>query len=295
MSTSGNLEHWELLAGFHGTGSDDYYDVPALIRGEMSLRPLEMAGLDTATRGSGVDGLRVAHVQSHIGIDTVHLARLGATVTAFDFSPVALERLHTIAAACGVEVDTVLADSQALGSTHFAAWHGRFDVVYATIGVICWIADLDAWMQGAAALLKPGGRLLLLDVHPLYCMGESFTPLVLDFPYVNDGPRHFEGSGSYANPDADLPWLIEEYAWSIGETVNAAIGAGMTIVRLDEHVASASDPRGDCMTREPDGLFRLRAGRGGAGALPEPLPVLFTLVAERPGPRGTLSEDEPVG
>ena len=57
----------------------------------------------------------------------------------------------------------------------------------------------------------------------------------------------------------------------------------------------APSPRGDCMTREPDGLFRLRAGRGGAGALPEPLPVLFTLVAERPGPRGTLSEDEPVG
>ena len=77
--------------------------------------------------------------------------------------------------------------------------------------------------------------------------------------------------------------------------VMGMFGAGMTIVRLDEHVASASDPRGDCMTREPDGLFRLRAGRGGAGALPEPLPVLFTLVAERPGPRGTLSEDEPVG
>ena len=160
-----------------------------------------------------------------------------------------------------------------------------------------WQAEetIAALEQGAAALLKPGGRLLLLDVHPLYCMGESFTPLVLDFPYVNDGPRHFEGSGSYANPDADLPWSIAGYAWSIGETVHAAIGAGMTIVRLDEHVASASDPRGDCMTREPDGLFRLRAGRGGAGALPEPLPVLFTLVAERPGPRGTLSEDEPVG
>jgi SAM-dependent methyltransferase len=281
MAVEGNLGHWESLASFHGTGQDDYYDIPALIRGDMSLRPVELAAVDAATQGRGVSGLNVAHVQSHIGIDSVHLARLGARVTAFDFSAAALERVRTIANSCDVEVETVLADSQQLGTADFSRWHGRFDVVYATIGVICWIADLDAWMTGAAALLKPGGRLLLLDIHPLYNMAESFNPLVLDFPYVNDGPRHFEGTGSYANRDADLPWAVDEYAWSIGETVNAAIGVGLVIVRLDEHVEAASDPRGDCMVREPDGLFRLRAGRGGGDGPPEPLPVLFTLVAEK--------------
>jgi SAM-dependent methyltransferase len=281
MTSGGNLEHWESLAAFHGTGSDNYYDVDALIRGEMSFRPVERAGIDVATRGRGLKGLDVAHVQSHIGIDSVHLAREGAHVTAFDFSPEALQRVRGISEACGVNIETVLADSQTLASTEFARWHGRFDVVYATIGVICWIADLDAWMRGAAALLKPGGRLMLLDLHPLYGMGETFEPLVLDFPYVNDGPRHFEGSGSYANPDADLPWSIDEYAWSIGETVTAAIEAGLAVVRLAEHVEAASDPRGDCMTREADGLFRLRIGRGAGDRPPEPLPVLFTLVAEK--------------
>jgi SAM-dependent methyltransferase len=295
MASDGNLEHWEMLASFHGTGQDDYYDIPALIRGDMSLRPVERAGIDIALAGREMAGLRVAHVQSHIGIDSVHLARLGARVTAFDFSPMALRRLRDLAAECGVDIATVVADSQELASDEHRSWHGRFDIVYATIGVICWIADLEAWMQGVAALLKPGGRLLLLELHPLYNMGDSFEPLVLDFPYVNDGPRHFEGSGSYANPDADLPWSIEEYAWSIGETVNAAIHAGLTIVRLDEHVESAADPRGDCMTREPDGLYRLRAGRGAEGRPPEPLPVLYTLVAAKPGPRGNLSEDEPAG
>ena len=295
MASAGNLEHWQALAAFHGTGADDYYDIPALIRGDMSLRPIEKVGLDVATRGSGVDGRRIAHLQSHIGIDSVHLARLGARVTAFDFAPVALERLGQIADECGVVVETVLADSQELASPRFAMWHSGFDVVYATIGVTCWIRDLDAWMAGVAALLKPGGRLLLIEIHPLYNMAESFTPLVLDFPYVSDGPRHFEGTGSYANPTADLPWSVDEYAWSIGETVNAVIGAGLSVVRLDEHVESASDPRGDCMTRESDGQFRLRIGTGRAGGSAEPLPVLFTLVAERSAPRGTLSADEPAG
>ncbi|MCX6432345.1 MAG: class I SAM-dependent methyltransferase [Actinobacteria bacterium] len=282
MADSGNLGHWEDLAAFHGTGNDIYYDIPALISGGMSLRPMEVDALGLATRGLGVDGLAVAHVQSHIGIDSIHLARLGAHVTAFDFSPTALARLRDLAAQCDVEIRTVQADSQELASAAFAEYQGEFDVVYATIGVVSWIADLEAWMRGAAALLRPGGRLMLLELHPLVCMPEKTDPLVVDFPYVNDGLRHYEGTGSYANPDADLTWSIEQYGWSIGETVNAAIDAGLAIVRLIEHVEAPFDPRGDILVQEDDGMFRLRLGTGANGAPAEPLPVLFTLVAERP-------------
>lgn len=285
VTTSGNFEHWEDLAAFHGTDRDSYYDIPALVRGDLGLRPIESAGLEAAAGGRPVTGLDVAHVQSHIGIDTIHLARMGAKVTAFDFSPMALRRLRDLAADCGVSVTTVLADSQELVGAGYSAWHGTFDIAYATVGVITWIADLGAWMRGVAALLRPGGRLVLIDVHPLYCMIDSTDPLVLDFPYVHDGVRHFEGTGSYANPDADLTWAIDQYAYSVGETVNAAIAAGLSVVRLDEHVATTFDPRGQLMLREPDGVLRLRVGAGVDGAPAEPLPVLFTLVAERPADR----------
>jgi SAM-dependent methyltransferase len=284
MDTTGNLQHWEELAAFHGTGNDRYYDLTALVAGETSLRGLEAQAVELATRGLGVSGLDVAHVQSHIGIDTIHLARMGARVTAFDFSPMALQRLRELAARCDVEVATVVADSQELTDPSRRAYHGRFDVVYATVGVISWIADLDAWMRGAAALLRPGGRLVLLELHPLLCMPETTDPLVVDFPYVNDGARHYEGTGSYANPDADLTWSIDQYAWSIGETVNAALDAGLGVVRLIEHVESPFDPRGDILVREDDGMFRLRMGQGRDGDPAEPLPVLFTLVAEKPLP-----------
>ncbi len=76
------------------------------------------------------------------------------------------------------------------------------------------------------ALLRPGGRLVLVELHPLLCMPETIEPLVMDFPYANDGVRHYEGTGSYANPDADLAWSIDQYGWSLGETVNAALGSG---------------------------------------------------------------------
>ena len=292
--SSDNLQHWESLAAFHGTGNDDYYDLPSLIAGNTHLRDLERSALVRAAQGGDLAGLRVAHVQSHIGIDSILMARLGAKVTAFDFSPTALLRLRELATECGVSIRTVVADSQDLASAAFAEYHGRFDIVYATIGVVSWIADLDAWMRGVAALLRPGGRLALLELHPLICMFETASPLVADFPYINDGVRHYEGTGSYANQQADIAWQIDQFAWSLGETVMAGQSAGLQLVHLEEHVAAPFDPRGGLLTKEEDGLFRLRLGVGAGGAPAEPLPVLFTMVGQRPL-RGTLSADESAG
>jgi SAM-dependent methyltransferase len=276
-----NLDHWEKLAAFHGTGQDRYYDLDALAAGHKALRGPELEAVALATNGSGVAGRRIAHVQSHIGIDSVLLARMGAEVTAFDFSPTALRKLAEIARRCDVQIATVQADSRALANDEYADHHGSFDVVYATVGVLGWISDIDDWMRGAAALLRPGGQLALVELHPLLCMPETTTPLVMDYPYVNDGGRHYVGTGSYANPDADIAWAVDQYAWSIGEVVNAAIDAGLVIARLIEHVEAPFDPRGDLLTPEEDGMYRWRLGTGPEGSPAEALPVLFTLIAEK--------------
>lgn len=270
-----NLPFWEDLARIHGvTPGPGYYDIDALAEGRSSLRDLELTGLAAAV-GGDLAGVRVAHVQSHIGIDSIHLARLGAEVTAFDFSTTALGRLHGIAQRCGVRVRTVLADSRELDRPEFAEEHGRYDLVYATIGVLSWIDDLEAWMRGVAALLHPGGRLLLIEIHPLLSMIDTVDPLVIDFPYRHDGARFFTGTGSYADPQAGVSWMVEEHAWSIGEVVTAAIRAGLRVEMLEEHVEAPSDPRGGVLTCEADGRFRLRL----AGASSEPLPLVYTLIA----------------
>jgi SAM-dependent methyltransferase len=169
-------------------------------------------------------------------------------------------------------VEWVQADSTALPETLF----GRFDVVYSTIGVVCWIADLDAWMRGACAALRPGGRLVLVEIHPLIQMFDSLAPLRVDFPYAFDGPRTFDLPGSYADRDAAVASTASvQFGHSLGEVVTAALGAGLRVDALREHMDSARDHRGDILTREADG--RLRARLGG-----EPIPVLFTLLASRP-------------
>jgi len=258
-----NRAHWDALAAVHG--QDAYYDKDALVSGRDSLNELEAAAVGDVT------GLDVLHLQCHIGFDSISLARRGARVTGADFSPKSLAAAAELATRAGVEVEWVEADATALPET----LHGRFDVVYATSGVLCWIADIDAWMQSVASALRPGGRLVLVELHPLYLMVSSTDPLVLDFPYAFDGGRTFDEPGSYADAEADVAATTTvEYAHSLGEVVTAAVGAGLRIDALHEHLDAARDLRGGLLPREADGRCRLRVGG-------EVLPLFYTLRASR--------------
>jgi SAM-dependent methyltransferase len=263
-----NRAHWDALAGAHG--QDAVYDTEALIAGADSLHEAEAAGVREAV--GAVAGLDVMHLQCHIGFDAISLARRGARVTGVDFSPAALEKARTLARRCEVRVDFVEADATKLP----VDLHNRFDLVYATIGVLVWIDDLRAWMRSAAAALRGGGKLMLVDAHPMNQMIASVDPLQLDFPYAFDGPRTYDEPGSYAG--VDLPVAATEtveYGHSLGEIVTAAMSAGLRIEHLAEHVEADFDPRGNLLEPEEDGRYRVRVDG-------ELLPMLFTLVAAKP-------------
>jgi SAM-dependent methyltransferase len=264
-----NRAHWDALAKAHGHG-DPIYDVEALVAGADSLHEAETAGVREAV--GAVAGLDVLHLQCHIGFDAISLARRGARVVGADFSPAALEKARTLARRCELNIDFVEADATKLP----VELHNRFDLVYATIGVLVWIDDLRAWMRSAAAALRGGGKLLLVDIHPAYGMLAGVDPLEFDFPYANDGPRIFDEPGSYAG--ADLPVSTTEtveYGHSLGEVVMAALGAGLKLQHFEEHLDADHDPRGLVLTPEEDGRYRVRVG-------PEVFPILFTLVAAKP-------------
>jgi SAM-dependent methyltransferase len=263
-----NRMRWDALAAVHG--QDAVYDSEALIAGRRDLRGAEAAAV--AQAAPDLRGRDVVHIQCHIGFDSIALARRGARVTGVDFSGTALAKAADLAVRCGVDIEWVRADAAALPDS----LHGRFDLAYATIGAICWIEDIGAWMRCAAATLRPGGRLVLVEIHPIYQMVQAAgEPLRLDFPYAFDGPRRFDEPGSYADPDAPVQVTAEVvYANSLGELVNASIAAGLRIDALHEHMETDRDPR-SLLTQGEDGRYRLEVSG-------ERLPVLFTLMATRP-------------
>ena len=260
-----NRAWWDGAAAIHG--NDPIYDTEALMAGADWLGEEERTAL-AASVGS-VDGLDVIHVQCHIGFDTISLARRGARVTGLDFSPAALAKAEELARRAGVEAIWVQADAARIP----ANLHGRFDLAYATVGAICWIEDISAWMCSIAATLRPGGRFVLVEIHPLLTMVAEREPFSLDFPYAFDGPHRFNEPGTYADPSAELASSeTVNFAHGLGEVVTAAIEAGLRIDSLTEHVETSKSPRPPMVPREADGRYRLRLDG-------QPLPILFTLLA----------------
>ena len=279
-----NHHHWEQLAAFHGTGDDDFYDLSEIISGGTRMGAAERAAVDRAMGGenlSGLSGQRVAHLQCHLALDAITMARAGAEVTGIDFSSTALRRAEELARACGVHLHTVEADSRNLPES----LNNRFNLVYASIGVIYWIDDLAAFMAGVERILAPGGRFVLVDLHPMLTMIGSLDPLVLDFPYGGNKQFVYSGTGTYANRDADVTWTVASYPHSVAEIVMAVLGASMQLSFLDETCATTTST-GSVATKESDGVYRIRLGRGSAqdpDVLAEPIPLLLTVIATTNG------------
>jgi SAM-dependent methyltransferase len=185
---------------------------------------------------------------------------------------VAIARARDLAARAGLEVRFVEADVLALPEELC----GRFDLAVATYGALCWVGDLDGWAGSAAWTLRPGARLVVVDLHPLYQMVDRLDPLALGFPYADAGPQYFDTPGSYADPDAEVAASATvQWAHSLGEVVTAVARAGLRVDRLVEHLSAEVDHRGGVLVRGSDGRWRLPVGG-------QDLPVLFGLAASKP-------------
>lgn len=106
-------------------------------------------------------GLRALSVADGDGRNSVFLARQGLEVTAFDFSPVAVEKAKRLAARSGVRVDYRQSD--------ILAWEwepSRYDAVAAIFFQFLDPAQRSKVFAGLVRTLAPGGLLLLQGYRP---------------------------------------------------------------------------------------------------------------------------------
>jgi 2-polyprenyl-3-methyl-5-hydroxy-6-metoxy-1,4-benzoquinol methylase len=191
-----------------------------------------------APRLGSLAGLQVAHLQCHIGTDTLSLTRLGATCVGLDFSPDAIVVARALAAETNAPMTFV--ESSVYDACDVMG-QGQFDLVYTTCGVINWLPDIGRWASVVAALLKPGGRVYLRDTHPiLYALDENRLPgeVVLKYPYTERGQAlAMDEETSYAGEGTMANTRTYEWNHSVAEIIQAMIEAGLTITQVaDENI-----------------------------------------------------------
>lgn len=265
-----NLQNWEsrvlVQLSTAGAGVQELVDEPGALSGVVAY--------DAKLLGD-LTGTRAVHLQCHIGIDALSLARLGADVTGLDFSPTAIEAARELCARAEVNARFVISD---VYEAPVALDGDTFDLVYTGVGALCWLPDIVGWARVVAALLAPGGRLFVRELHPvLFTLDDERSDdlLVVRYPYFNTAePQFVDSPNSYDNRAVQLA-APQRYVWNhgLGEVVTALIDAGMRITALVEHDES-----------EWHALPSMVPTSGGRWGLPperERIPLMYTLIAEK--------------
>ncbi|MEM1312992.1 MAG: class I SAM-dependent methyltransferase [Pseudomonadota bacterium] len=261
---------WDARARIHAADRSGFYRVQAFLDGD--------DGIETLTRDDlgPLEGLRLAHLQCHFGLDTLRLKRWGAeAVAGLDYSSEAIRQARALAARTGLDAAFHEADvydaAQVLGA-------GRWDLVFVTWGAINWLPDIRRWAAVCGALLRPGGRLFLREGHP-FCMTLDVEDGVLkplyDWRTPPGTPLRFEEAQSYSG-DADRLPAGGDHEWihPLSDIFGGLREAGLTVERFEEHEWLVWDMYPGLTVAGEDGLYRLPEG------LPR-MPLSFTITARK--------------
>ncbi len=172
---------------------------------------------------------RAIHLQCSGGLDALSLLQQGAAeVVGVDIS----ERLL---ASARRKSDTLGARATWYHSDILqtpAELDGTADLVYTGKGALCWMLDLPAWARVAARLLAPGGRLFILEAHPMtWVWDQQAATFVLDREhgdYFSEKLRE----GLFSRVTKATPRYRQ---CTLAQIINSVIGAGLVIEQLQEY------------------------------------------------------------
>lgn len=201
----------------------DFYDQKGFLQGKSSLKEIELDLL------GDIAGQSILHLQCHFGQDTISLSRLGAQATGVDLSDKAIDNAIRIAKEVNTDTQFVCCNIYDLPQ-HLDQ---QFDIVFTSYGTIGWLPDLNKWGVIVSRFLKPRGRFVFAEFHPVVWMfDDDFEKIA--YNYFNDGAIIETENGTYADREADLKQEYVCWNHSMSEVINSLIANGLEIKSLGE-------------------------------------------------------------
>lgn len=229
-----NRAAWDVTAALYE--EQENREIALLQQGSSTLLPPEMAVLGDLRPWCS----SAIHLQCAGGVDTLSLLRQGAqAVVGVDISERMIASARRKSAALNAPAQWFVADVLQPPTE----LDGSADLVHTGRGALPWLMDLEAWARVVYRLLKPGGRLHVFEGHPLDWAWDNtaseyrFHPRRAGYfsQAVGDGevwPRPFIDRQPNINPAEYQP---RDRQWTIGQTINAVIRAGLQIEFFDEY------------------------------------------------------------
>lgn len=203
--------------------ASEFYDMENFLNGVNSLNSIELDLL------GDVKGKRILHLQCHFGQDSIALARLGASVVGVDFSEKAIEKANEIAQELKADATFICCDIFDL-KTHLSE---QFDIVFTSYGTIGWLPDLNKWADIISSFLKPNGKFVFAEFHPVVWMYDNDFQQV-EYRYFQSEPIVEIENGTYADKNAPITTTSITWNHSIASVLTTLISNGLTINAFQE-------------------------------------------------------------
>lgn len=209
-------------------------------------------------------GKKVVNLLGSHGSKAVAMALLGAEAAVVDISEQNARFARELAGVAGVPLRYLVADVLELPREEIS---GDYDLVLMEGGILHYFTDLAPLAELVMGLLKPGGRLVLQDFHPVtmkLITSKGTTANIrkhkVTGDYFDESIREVDVAYGKFLPEeeqAQLPKAKVRY-WNLGEVVTAFARSGLVIRELAEEPNQSSE------------------------VFDKGIPKLFTLVADKP-------------
>ncbi|HEX5743491.1 MAG TPA: class I SAM-dependent methyltransferase [Flavobacteriaceae bacterium] len=255
-----NKQSWNHKVDFHIKSK--FYDLEGFLNGNTSLNEIELQLLND------IKGKSILHLQCHFGQDSISLSRLGAHVVGVDFSDKAIEKAKELTKKTNTHTTFICCDIYELPNY----LDKQFDIVFTSYGTIGWLPDLNKWAQVIAKFLKPNGKFIFVDFHPVVWMfDDNFDKI--GYNYFNSGAIIETLSGTYADKEAAINQEYVMWNHSISEILNSLIKNNLEINSFDEFDYSPYNCFNNTVEFEPK-KYRIKQ-------LENKIPMLFALVGTK--------------
>lgn len=255
-----NKKWWNRVVPVHA--SSKLYDLQNFKKGKTSLQEIELKEL------GNVKGRTLLHLLCHFGMDTLSWAKLGAVATGVDLSDESINLARKLSKETSIPATFICSDIFDLPKI----LDKKFDIIFMSYGVLCWISDVEKWAKIINRFLKKGGTFYIVEIHP-------FTNILsfdfkFAFKYFDKGPEEDDSTGTYADWNSKIKGSTYLWSYTLSDVIDALIGEGLKIEYLHEFPFTMYDQFPGLMEKNKKGQYILKNKK-------IEIPLLFSIKATK--------------